>query len=289
MAGLDHLVHCVASFDAFRTTMAQVGFTLTPPAEHPFGTGNFLVQLDGFFLEFLYVPNPHLIKPAADGEFSFGHFNSTFMQDGQQGVSMLVFESADARAERERYAVAGLTTYAPFDFSRTATMPGGEQVTVGFSLSFVTHPDMPRAVFFCCQQHAPEYFWRPEYQRHPNTAVSIGEVALVAREPLRYADFLRQVSNGEVTQSDTAAVKIVTPRGALAVYDPAGFEEAYSFEAPSLEQGPVFGGYRIEVANREVALNHLETAGVSWRRTASGHSIGPDDAAGAVIAFSEVF
>ena len=38
MRGLDHIVHCVQDFDGMRMTMAQAGFTLTPPAEHPFGT-----------------------------------------------------------------------------------------------------------------------------------------------------------------------------------------------------------------------------------------------------------
>ena len=30
MAGLDHVVHCTSNFDGLRTTMTQVGFTLTP-------------------------------------------------------------------------------------------------------------------------------------------------------------------------------------------------------------------------------------------------------------------
>jgi hypothetical protein len=289
MAGLDHIVHCAQHFDGLRTTMSQAGFTLTPPAEHPFGTGNSLVQLDGFFLEFLHIPNPHLIPPRREGEFSFAGFNAAFMEGGREGASMLVFETADARAERDRYADAGLDTYVPFDFSRKAALPDGEEVTVGFSLAFVTHPDMPRAAFFACQQHAPEHFWKPEYQRHANTALSIGEVAMVAEEPERYAQFLRQLSGEEQAPSELAGVRIATPRGSLSVYTPARFEEAFAYSAPELDEGPVFAGYRIEVANREVALNHLDTAGIPWNKTPWGHAIGPDHAAGAVMAFSEVF
>jgi hypothetical protein len=80
MRGLDHIVHCVQDFDGMRLTMAQAGFTLTPSAEHPFGTGNSLVQLDGFFIEFLHVPNPNLIPPARDGHFSFARFNQAYIQ-----------------------------------------------------------------------------------------------------------------------------------------------------------------------------------------------------------------
>ena len=73
------------------------------------------------------------------------------------------------------------------------------------------------------------------------------------------------------------------------MYAPEAFRTAYGFAAPSLADGPVLAGYRIQVENREVALNHLDVAGVPWQETESGHAIGPDVAAGAVMAFSEVF
>ncbi len=289
MAGLDHVVHCTSNFEGLRTTMTQIGFTLTPPAEHPFGTGNSLVQLDGFFLEFLHLPNPHLVPKREEGQFGFAAFNADYMKDGGEGVSMLVFESADASAEQARFIEEGLDTYKTFDFSRLAKQPDGEEVTVGFSLAFATHADMPKVAYFYCQQHAPEYFWKPEYQRHANTAVAIGEVAMVAAQPLHYEAFLATLSQGETVVSADNMVRIRTPRGAVAMYSPGAFETAYGFPAPSLDGGPVLAGYRIEVENREVALNQLDDAHVSWRETPSGHAIGPDVASGAVMAFSEVF
>lgn len=289
MAGLDHVVHCTGNFDSLRTTMTQIGFTLTPPAEHTFGTGNSLVQLDGFFLEFLHLPNPQLLPKVADGEFGFAAHNADYLKDVGEGVSMLVFETADAAAEQARFVREGLDTYKTFDFSRLAKQPDGEEVTVGFSLAFVTHADMPRLVFFYCQQHAPQYFWKSEYQRHANTAVAIGEVAMVAEQPLHYAAFLEALSQGETVVSADNMVRIRTQRGELVMYSPAAFETAYGFAAPSLVAGPVLAGYRIEVANREVALNQLDAAHVAWRETPSGHAIGPDVASGAVMAFSEVF
>jgi hypothetical protein len=289
MRGLDHIVHCVQDFGGMRLAMAQAGFTLTPPAEHPFGTGNSLIQLDGFFVEFVHVPNPHLVPPARDGEFSFARFNQKFMEGGREGASMLVFESGDARADQREFQKAALTTYEPFDFSRLARLPGGEEVTVGFSLAFVTHADMPRAVFFTCQQHAPEHFWKPEYQRHTNTAKSIGEVALVCDAPLHYSGFLRALTGLEPLQEEAHAVRFETPRGWLTAYRPDSFAQGYGHEAPALDDGPVLAGYRIEVENREVALACLDKAGIGWKPTPSGHAIGPDAGGGAVIAFSEVF
>jgi hypothetical protein len=289
MRGLDHIVHCVQDFGGMRLRMAQAGFTLTPPAEHPFGTGNSLVQLDGFFIEFLHVPNPALVPPAQEGHFSFPRFNQAYMEGAREGVSMLVFESFDAASDLAEFKDKGLVTYEPFGFSRQAKLPGGDEVTVGFSLAFVTHDDMPRAAFFTCQQHAPEHFWKPEYQRHANTAKSIGEVALVCEQPLHYVGFLENLTGLKALQEDAHAVRFETPRGWLTAYRPDSFAHSYGFAAPSLADGPVLAGYRIEVENREVALACLDTAGLAWQPTPSGHAIGPEAGGGAVIAFSEVF
>ena len=47
------------------------------------------------------------------------------------------------------------------------------------------------AGFFVCQQHAPEHFWKAEYQRHPNTAAGTAEVIVLADQPLKFASFFQ--------------------------------------------------------------------------------------------------
>ena len=40
---------------------------------------------------------------------------------------------------------------------------------------------MPGIAFFTCQQrHAPELFWKPDYQRHPNGALRVVEIVMSA-------------------------------------------------------------------------------------------------------------
>jgi len=166
---IDHLVLSAGDLDALRDVYGRMGFTLTPTARHPFGTANSLVQLQGNFLELLAVGDPAQIPPATPGHFSFGAFNQTFLRK-YQGMSMLVFDSQDARRDQAEFAARGLETYAPFDFSRKAKLPDGREVEVSFSLAFATDPRLPDAAFFTCHQHTPEFFWKPEYQRHANTA-----------------------------------------------------------------------------------------------------------------------
>jgi hypothetical protein len=76
--GIDHLVLCLSDLEQARRTYQALGFTTTPPALHPFGTGNSLVQLQGNFLELLAIDEPQKIRPAAPGYFSFATFCQQF-------------------------------------------------------------------------------------------------------------------------------------------------------------------------------------------------------------------
>jgi catechol 2,3-dioxygenase-like lactoylglutathione lyase family enzyme len=91
---IDHLVLAVSDLEAAREAYRRMGFTLTPPAQHPWGTTNSLVQLQGNFLELLAVTEPEKILAPEPSRFSFGAFNQTFLKR-RQGLSMLVFESKD--------------------------------------------------------------------------------------------------------------------------------------------------------------------------------------------------
>ena len=44
--------------DAMRAAYAALGFTLAPRGQHPFGTGNAVIQLHGSYLELLAVARP---------------------------------------------------------------------------------------------------------------------------------------------------------------------------------------------------------------------------------------
>ena len=209
--GIDHLVLCVRDLEAARRFYGRLGFTTTPPAVHPFGTGNSLVQLQGNFLELLSVVEPDRVPAMAPGEFSFGAFNRDFLAR-RQGMSMLVFQSDDARRDQREFAGKGLTTYAPFDFSRKAMLPDGSTVTVGFSLAFVTDPRMPAAAFFVCQQHAPEYFWKPEYQRHPNGARAVTEVIMTAEAPATFAELFEGLQGPQSVSVGEGALRVATAK-----------------------------------------------------------------------------
>ena len=243
--GIDHVVLAVHDLEAARREFAALGFTLTPRAEHPFGTDNCLIQLRECFIELLTVARPKLIPPHAPRQFSFAAFNRDFLAK-QEGLAMLVFDSRDAAKDRDAFAAAGLPDYERFDFSRQAGLPDGRQVTVGFSLAFATDPGMPEAAFFTCQQHAPEHFWKPDYQRHGNGAYGISEIVMVAAEPAQHRAFFNRLQGAANVRALPEGLKVATTRGTLSVVTPTVFERRYpGFDAPDVAAGPRFGAIKI--------------------------------------------
>ena len=279
----DHLVLCVNDLEAARAGYQRLGFTLTPRAEHPFGTANSLVQLDGNFLELLAVSDPAKVPPARPGHFSFGAFNRDFLTRGE-GFSMLVLQTADARRDQAAFAASGLETYAPFDFSRAARLPDGREVTVGFSLAFVTEPRMPEAAFFVCQQHNPEYFWNPAYQRHANGARTISAVVMAADEPGRFRDFFGKLLAPAATREEAGGFVFETGGGRLELVAPRRLAERLPGRAVA-GPTPRLVGYTVAVEELVATRALLEQNGVPFRSSDARLVVPPSHAFGVAIAF----
>jgi hypothetical protein len=282
---IDHLVLAMNDLEAARESYRRMGFTLTPRAVHPWGTANSLVQLQGNFLELLAVAEPEKIAPAAPGRFSFGAFNQSFL-GRRQGLSMLVFQSGDARRDQAEFRARGLETYEPFDFSRAAKLPDGSVKTVAFSIAFVTEPRMPDAAFFTCQQHAPEYFWKPDYQRHANGARAVVEVVMLANDPTGLAGFFgKLVEPGAVSRS-AGTLRVELGAGTLSVLDATRLAQRF----PGIRLGdvlrkPHFAGYSIAVADLEAAEDVLDRNGISAVRAGDRLQISAEHGFGTVIEF----
>ena len=52
---LDHIVHAVADLDGAADFYRKLGFTVGARNRHSWGTHNYLVQLEGFYIEILTV------------------------------------------------------------------------------------------------------------------------------------------------------------------------------------------------------------------------------------------
>jgi hypothetical protein len=283
--GIDHLVLCVRSLDAALAAYARLGFTLTPTARHPWGTANRLVQLNGNFLELLTVAEPEKIPRIGPGEFAFGPYNQAFLAK-REGFSALVFASDDARRDQADFASNGLHTYPTFDFSRQAKLPSGQEVTVGFSLSFVTDPRLPEAVFFVSQQQAPQHFWKPEYQRHANGAVAVSEAIMLADDPAALADLYGKLQGADAVVSSPGQLTVRTARGQVTVLDRRSAAERFGDALPKGPQSPHFIGYRVAVSDVVHTKTLLDKAGVAYHTHAGALQVPAADAFNTIVEFA---
>ena len=237
MKAINHLVLAGHDLEAMRSHYAGLGFTVTPRGQHPFGTGNSLIQLHGTYLELLAVTIPQDVPEHRAGHFSFAAFNRDYLAR-HQGFSMLVLDTPDARADIEAWRAAGLQTYEPFDFSRTAKMPDGKEITVGFSLAFVSHPAAPWLGLFACQHYSPQYFEQPRYLQHANGATAVQDVWIVGEAAPDLAGFMQTVTGAKVVTEDLSGATLQTRTGAIVLARAAAFESAFGLAAPHPDDGP---------------------------------------------------
>lgn len=287
MTGIDHVVLAARDLAALSAFYERLGFTLTPQAQHPFGTGNRLAQLQGSFIELLSVTKPEDVpEPTADA-FSFGAYNRDYLKAGE-GMSMLALTSDGWEADRARFERAGLRLHAPFGFGRSARQPDGREVKLDFRLTFVTDPEMPRAPFFTCNhRHPAEVFWKPQYQAHANGAERIVEVHMVAENPEAHIGFLKRLFGAVVPINGGICVGL--DGAGLCILEPEAFAETYpGTVSPDLNGNEVrFAGFRVAVPDLDAAERLWRDSAVPYRRGGGRLYASVGEAFGALIALSE--
>jgi hypothetical protein len=281
MKGINHLVLAGRDLEAMRSTYQALGFTITPRGQHPFGTGNSIIQLHGTYLELLSVTIPQDVPEHHAGNFSFAAFNRDYLLR-HDGFSMMVLDTSDARADIQAWHAAGLQTYEPFDFSRTAKMPDGTNVKVGFSLAFVNHPAAPWLGLFACQHYRPEYYEQPQYLKHPNGASTVRDVWIVGATALDLASYIRTVTGANSFSEGPDAIAIQTRTGTIVLARPQAFEAAFGVTPPHPEDGPHLAGFTVACR----ALGQL--AELPLAKTGNRHVLAPAKNFGTAIGFVEV-
>ena len=280
--GLDHIVHAVRDLDAAAALYRSLGFTVGARNRHPWGTHNYLVQFPGFFIELLTLAEPD--KLGSDG-FSnlFGHYAGEFLKQ-HEGLALLILESKDAAADEADFRAAGIAASETMRFEREGRRPNGATVKVGFSLAFAQDRLAPAIHFAVCQQHYPENFWNPEFQKHANGASGIAGAVVVANEPERHRGFLENFAGAAATPTE-GGFSIATPRGTIDMTTPAAFVARFGVKPPDLSAGARLAAIRFAVADAEPLQDLPELAGIAGLYAGNAAIIGAEDAMGAVMLF----
>ncbi|HLA19923.1 MAG TPA: VOC family protein [Pseudolabrys sp.] len=281
--GLDHIVHAVRDLDAAAELYRRLGFTVGARNKHPWGTHNHIVQLPGFFIELLTLAEPDKL---GDDGFStmFAAHNRDFIARGD-GLSLLILESQSAQVDEAAFRAAGIAASEVMRFEREGKRPDGTPVKVGFSLAFAEDKDAPDIHFCICQQHFPENFWNPAFQKHANGVQGVAGVVMVADEPERHRSFMLAYTGSTNTRADGDGFVIDLPRGAIAMMTPSAFVRRFGAAAPDTSRGARLAALRFAVRDRAAVQKALEQAGITAAGAGGTLIVGPQAAMGAVLVF----
>jgi catechol 2,3-dioxygenase-like lactoylglutathione lyase family enzyme len=280
--GLDHIVHAVRDLDAAADLYQRLGFTVGARNRHPWGTHNHIVQLPGFFIELLTLAEPDKI---GDDGFSrlFAAYNRDFVQR-HEGLSLLILESKDADADVAAFRAAHVAGSDKMRFEREGKRPDGSTVKVGFSLAFADDETAPEIHFATCQQHYPQNFWNPSFQKHVNSVTGIAGVVVVVEQPDTQLNFFENFSGVKAARTDSGFT-IVTPRGVIDALTPAAFVRRFGVRSPNVSRSARLAALRFAVADPGLLQGVPEQAGIAGLFAGNATVIGPEDAMGAVLVF----
>ena len=122
----------------------------------------------GSFIELITVGEGAAIAPHAASAFSFGAFVQDYLRTARV-LPCWSSTASDAKADAALFAETGIGAFEPFSL-RAERPPARRQRDRRSPSPWPSprHRMRPMAGFFVCQQHYPENFWNPEFQRHAN-------------------------------------------------------------------------------------------------------------------------
>jgi len=282
--GIDHIVHAVRDLDAAGALYRRLGFTVGARNRHDWGTHNLIVQFATAYVELLEIGEPDKIPPHSGRFFSFGAFNRDYIA-ASQGLSMLVGKSSNARADAASFEASGISGFDVFDFSREGKKPDGSPVKVAFSLAFARDPASPNLGFFVCQQHHPENFWNPDFQRHANGASGIPGVVMVADNPTDHHIFLKGFTGASDLHSSSLGITARTENGDIEIMSPTAFRDQFGVAPVVSGEGMTLNAIRFAVADIGRAETTLAAGGIKQQPHVGRLVVPPDAAFGATLIF----
>lgn len=224
--GIDHPLIAVRDLEAMRKTYESLGFRMTPIGKHPWGTSTSLAMFEGCLLELMGVYDPTLLDVSAVGDFRFGRHVAQHLAE-REGIALQALHSLDAEADAARASKAGLACPGTIEFGRDVVLPDGSADRTRTTLKPLPDVRFPRLSFFLCQQHRPDLIYVPEWLEHPNGAVGISGVTILANEA-DHAPIVARLSGlyggasripeGFETKTANGSFRLLTPDGVFERY-----------------------------------------------------------------------
>jgi hypothetical protein len=283
IAGIDHVIVGVRDLERARMGWTRLGFTLTPRGRHLgadglCGTANYCVMFAADYLELLgfVEPDEHARRLAA------------FLA-GREGPMSIAF-APDGTAEEAALSLAarGLHPGEPRALGRQLELPGGTAVP-RFTLVTLPAEETPALDGFICGHLTPELVRRPEWLAHPNGAIGLRAVYVIAAETASLLPaYDRLFGLHEVTTTDAvASIRIGPHRLLLATPD----DFATMHPGVDLDPGfpvPGIAALELDVTRREATADYLTQWQIAFDELPDGRlAIPAKEANGTILFFAE--
>ncbi len=283
MRPIDHLVLPVTTLTLARAKLTALGFAVAADAAHPFGTGNCCVFFrNGTYLEPITFIDRHAVDVAASEGFFFVKRLKRFTERRGEGFAMTALSTADAEADHEVFAKAGIGDSAPYRFARKATLPDGSEKEIGVVLAATEFPTAPDAAFFACQRTGADALFGAEQTTHANGCIGIVGVAAVAENPADFHILLSAATGQRELRSSSFGVEAEVGASRIAILTPEGFRARYGLDAPAAHGGMIFAAVDLEAEDAGRAADY---AGAAMVDMPERFVVPPSPGLGTVLAY----
>ncbi|OHV81744.1 VOC family protein [Rhizobium sp. LCM 4573] len=287
---IDHLVLPVSNLAAARSRLSELGFTVAPDADHPFGTRNACVFLsDGSYLEPLGVANRRQASGTAKRGNVFTAHDLEFRGGRhREGLSALVVASTDAAADEERFRRHRMSRGEMLHFSRPVTLPDGSVSEASFRLAFAADERAPDFLMFAAERVNPLPANRGDLERHANNVVGLSQVVLSAPAPSDFAAMLETVmETGAEAEAESDAVRLQASNCAVRIVPDGELEPEFAL-APNGDPSGLHGRAIIfRVADLAVTEITLAANDVAFIRKAGRVLVAAAPGQGVLFGFEE--
>ncbi|KKX33672.1 VOC family protein [Rhizobium sp. LC145] len=287
---IDHLVLPVSNLAAARSRLSELGFTVAPDADHPFGTRNACVFLpDGSYLEPLGVANRRQASGTAKRGNVFTAHDLEFRGGGhREGLSALVVASTDAAADEARFRRHGISRGEMLHFSRPVTLPDGSVSEASFRLAFAADERAPDFLLFAAERVNPLPANRGDLERHANHVLGFSEIVLSAPAPSDFAAMLETVMETQAeAEAESGAVRIQASNCAVRIAPDGELEPEFALAPDDAPSGLHGRAIIFRVADLAVTEITLAANDVAFIRKAGRVLVAAAPGQGVLFGFEE--
>lgn len=175
IGGVDHGIVLVRDLAAARECWERLGFRSLPRGVHSarMGTANHTIMLADDYLELLGIV----------GETEENLRWRERLAGAGEGLVALALRVFDAKAAHEEIAARGFSPLPLLHFGRAVALPGPGAVEARFDVFHLPSPVSAECRLFFCRHLTPAATWPPGASEHPNGAVAIESVTILADDP----------------------------------------------------------------------------------------------------------